>query len=66
MRGKVKMIGKTGFGFIGVEGEEKDIFFHATALKGVEFDQLQVGTMVTFNVVEGERGLKASSVELEV
>lgn len=51
-----------GFGFIKIEGEEKDLFFHATELQGVGFDDLSEGDAVEFEVVEGEKGLSATNV----
>ena len=51
-----------GFGFIAREGEEKDLFFHANELKNVEFNELQEGDKVTFEVTEGPNGLSATNV----
>ena len=51
-----------GFGFITVEGQEKDVFFHSSELQDVEFDNLQVGDKVTFEVVDGPKGLSATKV----
>lgn len=51
-----------GFGFISREGEEKDLFFHANELKDVEFNDLQEGDKVTFEVTEGPKGLNATNV----
>ncbi len=51
-----------GFGFIAREGEEKDLFFHANELKNVEFNELQEGDKVTFEVTEGPKGLSATNV----
>lgn len=53
-----------GFGFIAREGEEKDLFFHASALIDVDFNSLQEGDMVTFKVEEGPKGLNAVEVSL--
>lgn len=35
-----------GFGFIGVSGYDKNIFFHAKACSGVRFEELQKGDKV--------------------
>ena len=53
-----------GFGFISQEGEEKDIFFHTNELVGVEFNDLQEGDKVTFEVADGPKGLNATKVTL--
>lgn len=53
-----------GYGFIKVEGEEKDLFFHANELKGVAFDNLQEGDKVSFEVGEGPKGPNAVGVSL--
>jgi CspA family cold shock protein len=51
-----------GFGFIKIEGEEKDLFFHATELQGIGFDDLSEGDAVEFEVVDGQKGLNATNV----
>ncbi len=51
-----------GFGFIKVEGAEKDLFFHASALQGVSFEELSPGDGVTFEVEQGEKGPHAVNV----
>ncbi len=62
MNGIIKTLTEKGFGFISREGEAKDLFFHSNELKGVTFDELKVGDKVTFEVVEGEKGLSATNV----
>ena len=63
MKGTIKsIISGKGFGFISREGEEKDLFFHSTEVKGVSFDELKVGDEVTFDVTEGEKGPAATNV----
>ncbi len=62
MTGTVKTKTDRGFGFITREGESKDLFFHSKDLVGVTFDQLQIGQVVTFEVVEGEKGPSAKNV----
>ncbi len=51
-----------GFGFIKIEGAAKDLFFHSNELIDVQFDSLQVGDKVTFEVGEGPKGPNATSV----
>ena len=62
MTGTIKTLTDRGFGFITREGEAKDLFFHSKELRGITFDELKVGDAVTFEVVEGEKGLSAKNV----
>jgi len=64
MNGTIKTKTERGFGFISRVGETKDLFFHSKDLNGVTFDALQVGAAVTFDVVEGEKGMSAKNVKL--
>ena len=61
MNGTIKTL-RQGFGFISREGEDKDLFFHAKELNGVQFDDLQVGDNVTFEVVDTPKGPAATNV----
>lgn len=63
MQGTIKTKTDRGFGFISVEGEAKDLFFHSNELQGVTFDELQVGDTVTFDVAEGPKGKNAKNVK---
>lgn len=51
-----------GFGFIKVEGREKDLFFHSNELVGVTFDALREGDKMTFEVAESPKGPNAVKV----
>ena len=62
MEGTIKTLTEKGFGFISREGEAKDLFFHSNELKGVTYGELKVGDKVTFDVVDSEKGPKASNV----
>ena len=62
MTGTIKTLTDRGFGFISREGEAKDLFFHSKELNGVTFDELKVGDMVSFEVVNGEKGPAATNV----
>ena len=53
-----------GFGFISREGEDKDIFFHMNELVDVEYNDLNEGDSVTFEVAEGPKGLNATNIHL--
>ena len=61
-KGTIARLTDRGFGFIAREGEEKDLFFHSNDLKDVQFNDLREGDEVSFEVVEGEKGLNAASV----
>ncbi len=63
MKGTIKTITDRGFGFIAREGETKDLFFHSKDLSGVTLDELKVGDAVTFEVVDGQKGLAAVKVQ---
>ena len=63
MTGTIKTLTQKGFGFIAREGEAKDLFFHSKDLNGVTYEELQVGDTVSFEVVEGEKGLAAKNVQ---
>lgn len=57
--GSIKKINQ-GFGFISVEGSD-DVFFHFSACNG-QFDRLQVGQTVQFDLEQGPKGPKANNV----
>lgn len=51
-----------GFGFISCE-EGPDVFVHFRAITGSGFRSLEEGQKVTFNAVEGQKGLQAEDVQ---
>lgn len=57
-----KLMSDRNFGFIGVEDQEKDLFFHADQLQGVSYDELNEGDTVEFEVTETEKGPAAANV----
>ena len=61
--GKVKWFdNKRGFGFIAqVAGQ--DVFVHHTSILGSGFKTLNEGEEVIFEIVAGEKGLKAQNVQ---
>ena len=59
MQGTIKKLTDKHFGFIGQEGEEKDLFFHANELVGVDFADLNEGDTVSFEVVDSPKGKAA-------
>ncbi|PBJ83175.1 cold-shock protein [Lysobacteraceae bacterium NML93-0399] len=50
-----------GFGFISRESGE-DVFVHFRAIQGTGFKSLQEGQRVSFEVVQGQKGLQADAV----
>ena len=62
MNGVVKKKTDKGFGFITVEGQEKDLFFHSNSLVDVTFDEIKEGDNVTFDVEESQKGPNATNV----
>lgn len=66
MTGKIKkIIADKAFGFISVEGREKDLFFHKTSVVGGEFEDLKEGDTVTFEEDNsGPKGPAAVNVQL--
>jgi len=62
MEGTIKTLTDKGFGFITVDGEEKDLFFHNSELKNVSFDELKQGDRVSFDKAESPKGLNAVNV----
>ena len=60
-QGTIARLKDQGFGFIAQEGEEKDLFFHANEVQG-EFNDLNEGDAVTFEVAEGPKGPNATNV----
>jgi len=64
MTGTIKTLTEKGFGFISAEGQEKEIFFHSSALVGVSYDQLAVGNSVSFDTEDSDKGPRAVNVQL--
>ena len=61
-QGTIARVTDRGFGFITIEGNSKDLFFHSKDLVGVAFDDLREGDKVSFEVTEGEKGPSATNV----
>jgi len=62
MEGTIKNLTDKGFGFITVDGEEKDLFFHKNELKDVTYEELKVGDKVSFEKTDSEKGPNATGV----
>lgn len=65
-RGTIKRIFEDrGYGFIQPDKRgEKDVWFHASSLKGASFDQLRMGLSVEYEADDSPRGLQANSVRV--
>lgn len=63
MEGVIKRLTDRGYGFIGREGENKDLFFHSNSLVGTDFNSLKEGDKVKFEVEQSEKGPNAVKVE---
>lgn len=62
MRGTVKWFNDNkGFGFI-TQQEGPEVFVHFSEIQGEGFKTLNEGEEVEFDLVEGERGPKATNV----
>jgi CspA family cold shock protein len=63
MKGTIIRKREEGYGFIKPEQGDKDVFFHASALELVAFDDLQEGDVVSFDIEEGPKGPAAVNVD---
>jgi len=60
--GTVKWFNESkGFGFITQE-DGKDVFAHYSAIEGEGYKTMAEGDLVSFDVVEGDKGPKASNI----
>lgn len=65
LEGKVKWFNpRKGYGFIGTD-DGRDVFVHYSSIEGDGFKTLGEGDVVLFEVVQGEKGLRATNVVLK-
>ena len=58
--GTIKFFNATkGFGFVKVDNSEQEVFVHVTGL----IDQVKEADRVSFDVIEGRKGLNAINVK---
>lgn len=60
--GTIARLTDKGYGFISIEGQEKDLFFHSNELQDVEFDNLKEGDNVQFEIADSPKGQNAVNV----
>lgn len=66
MNGKVKYLSEKKFGFITPDGGKKgdDCFFHKSGLSNCEFEDLEIGSSVSFETEQSDKGQKAVRINL--
>lgn len=62
MKGTIVRKRDEGYGFIKPEEGDKDVFFHASSIVDIAFDDLNEGDTVTFDVEDGPKGPAATNV----
>jgi cold shock protein len=63
MKGKVKWFNNAkGYGFIGREDGQPDVFVHYSAITSEGYRSLQEGDDVEFEIVQGQKGPQADKV----
>jgi cold shock protein len=63
-QGRVKWFNeKKGFGFIEVDGQEKDVFIHHSSITMQGFRTLAEGQRVSFDIEQGAKGPSAVNVK---
>jgi len=61
-KGTIARLTDKGYGFIKIEGQEKDLFFHSNELKDLNFNDLNEGDELEFEVSESPKGLNATNI----
>ncbi|MBN1823992.1 MAG: cold shock domain-containing protein [Endomicrobiales bacterium] len=64
VRGKVKWFNdQKGYGFIAKDDGSGDVFVHFSSIQGEGFKSLAEGDAVEFDVIDSDKGPKASNVQ---
>lgn len=64
VRGKVKWFNdQKGYGFIEKEDGSGDVFVHYAVIQGDGYKSVKEGEVVEFDVIESDKGPKASNVK---
>ena len=62
-KGKIKWFSNVkGYGFIEKDGGGGDVFVHYSVIQSEGYKTLEEGDQVTFDVVQGEKGVQAANV----
>ncbi|MHC8344876.1 cold shock domain-containing protein CspD [Pseudomonas sp. RT6P73] len=62
-KGKVKWFNNAkGYGFIVEDGHSEDLFAHYSAIQMDGYKTLKAGQAVTFNIIQGPKGLHAINI----
>ncbi|WP_166362992.1 cold shock domain-containing protein CspD [Pseudomonas akapageensis] len=62
--GKVKWFNNAkGYGFINEDGKSEDLFAHYSAIKMDGYKTLKAGQAVTFEIIQGPKGLHATEIK---
>lgn len=61
-KGTIDRLMDKGYGFIKTEASEKDLFFHANEVQEIDFNTLNEGDEVEFEITEGQKGPQAVRV----
>jgi len=57
------LVKEKGYGFIQSDDYDKNIFFHASSLRGLLFDDLRVGLKINFaEPIRGDKGLTTHEI----
>lgn len=63
--GEVIHVNDKGYGFIKVEGYETNVFFHASGVKHIRFEQLRRGDKVSIgSITQNDQGFTAKDIFL--
>lgn len=63
--GQVKWFNNAkGYGFVGRNDGGNDVFTHFTSIQGEGYKTLKEGDMVSFEIVQGEKGPQADKVKV--
>ncbi len=61
-KGTIVRLMPQGYGFIKVDGSDKDLFFHSNEVQNADFNSLKEGDAVEFELTEGQKGPQAVRV----